>query len=180
MLKEGDMVVMHTCGEAEHYTGKIWTCRSDEFKSTSGSQVVFLEGFSGYFLTKYLQYVNLTQIEPQNIISKALHVFPKSFINNSNEIILEPRNNVYFRLEDVNCDLDFKCKMFAWVSRPIAKSLNKYWYPRVLKSFNDLLGTNFTKDDMYEIYDRLGNDVNRQLTIKFIESSYDLSLLERN
>jgi hypothetical protein len=120
------------------------------------------------------------EIALKSIINHALQAFPKSFINHSNEIILEPKNNVYFRLEDVNTELDFKCKMFAWVSRPIAKGLNKYWSPRVLQSFNELLGTNFTKDEMYKIYDRLGNDVNLQLTIRFIESNYDFALLERN
>lgn len=59
MLRQGNKVVMHTCGEAEHYHGKIWTCSSDEFASSSGSQVVFLNGFSGYFLVKYLQFVDL-------------------------------------------------------------------------------------------------------------------------
>jgi len=61
-LKKDDKVVMHTCGEAEHYKGQIWTCKGDEFTSSSGSQVVFLEGFSGYFLVKYLQQVNLTPL----------------------------------------------------------------------------------------------------------------------
>lgn len=115
----------------------------------------------------------------KNIVSRALHVFPRSFIHQNNEIILEPKNNVYFRLEDVHTELDFKCKMFAWVSRPIAKGLNKYWAPRVLTSFNQLMGTNFNKDDMNLIYDMLGNDVNRPLAIKFIESNYDLTLLNR-
>lgn len=114
------------------------------------------------------------------MISKALKVFPKSFIHRNNEIILEPRNNVYFRLDGVNTELDFKCKMFAWVTRPIAKGLNKYWAPRVLASFNELMDTNFTKDEMYLIYDRLGNDINRALTVKFIESNYDMGLLEDN
>ncbi|GIN71273.1 hypothetical protein J14TS2_17480 [Bacillus sp. J14TS2] len=120
------------------------------------------------------------EIALTSIINHALHIFPKSFINHNNEIILEPRNNVYFRLEDVNSELDFKCKILAWISRPIAKSLNKYWSPRVLQGLNELLHTNFTKDEMLKIYDRLGNDVNRQLTISFIESNFDLSLLERN
>ncbi|WHY80172.1 hypothetical protein QNH20_19300 [Neobacillus sp. WH10] len=120
------------------------------------------------------------EIALKSIINHALQVFPKSFINHSNEIILEPRNNVYFRLDDVSTALDFKCKMFAWVSRPIAKGLSKYWSPRVLRSFNHLLGTNFTKEEMYGIYDRLGNDVNRQLTIRFIESNYNLALLVRD
>ncbi|KAA0944377.1 hypothetical protein FQ087_18400 [Sporosarcina sp. ANT_H38] len=113
------------------------------------------------------------------VIERALEVFPKSFINKSNEIILEPKNNVYFRLEDVYVELDFKCKMLAWISRPVSKSLNKYWSPKVLKSFNEFLGTGFSKDDMLLIYDRLGNDVNRALSIKFIESNYDLKLLVR-
>ncbi|MMZ56679.1 hypothetical protein D1872_185820 [compost metagenome] len=118
------------------------------------------------------------EIALKSIINHALYVFPKSFINHNNEIILEPRNNVYFRLEKVNTELEFKCLMFAWLSRPIAKSLNKYWAPRVLDSFNQLLRTKFTKEDMYKIYDRLGNDVNRKLTIQFIKSNYDLTLLD--
>lgn len=120
------------------------------------------------------------QIALMSIINHALNIFPNSFINHSKEIILEPKNNVYFRLEDVQTALDFQCKMFAWLSRPIAKGLNKYWSPKVLKCFNQLLKTNFTKEEMLKIYDRLGNDVNRELTIKFIESKYDLSLLESN
>lgn len=120
------------------------------------------------------------EIAFRSIVNHALKVFPNSFINHSNEIILEPRNNLYFRLEDVDTEMDFKCKMFAWVSRPIAKGLNKYWSPKVLSCFNQLLGTNFIKDEMYKIYDRLGNDSNRELTVKFIESNYDLSLLNRN
>lgn len=113
------------------------------------------------------------------IINHALHAFPKSFINHNNEIILEPRNNVYFRLDEVESELDFKCKMFAWVSRPIAKGLNKHWAPRVLGSFNITKGTNFAKAEMETIYDMLGNDVNRKLCLRFIESNYDLSLLSR-
>jgi hypothetical protein len=117
------------------------------------------------------------EIALKSIINHALHAFPKSFINHNNEIILEPKNNIYFRLEDVESELDFKCRMLAWISRPIAKSLNKHWSPRVLRSFNVVMGTNFTKDEMHKIYDALGNDINRPLCVKFIESKYELSLL---
>ncbi|WP_405103091.1 hypothetical protein [Oceanobacillus sp. FSL H7-0719] len=119
------------------------------------------------------------QIALKSIINHALQVFPKSFINHNNEIILEPRNNVYFRLDGIESELDFKCKMFAWLSRPIAKGLNRYWSSKLLKSFNELLNTHFTKDEMDQIYDRLGNDVNRELTIQFIKSNYDSFILER-
>lgn len=62
MLKKGDTVVMHTCGEAEHYEGQLWICRTDEYtqgESIYKQNLVFLEGFSGCFATKYLQKVNL-------------------------------------------------------------------------------------------------------------------------
>lgn len=63
-LKKGDLVVMHTCIEARNPKnyGKIWTCRSDEYNQGKGvyeQNLVFLEGFSGCFLTDYLQKVNL-------------------------------------------------------------------------------------------------------------------------
>ena len=56
-FKKGTKVVMHSCGEANFpkYKGRIWTCQTDSFTSTSGDDVVFLIGFSGYFLTKYLK-----------------------------------------------------------------------------------------------------------------------------
>lgn len=70
MLKRGDKVVMHTCIEAEKYNGKIWTCEGDEYTKGKGvysENVVFLEDFSGYFLTEYLQKVNLLGIQLVNI-----------------------------------------------------------------------------------------------------------------
>ncbi|QNG60373.1 hypothetical protein H4O14_02265 [Bacillus sp. PAMC26568] len=106
-------------------------------------------------------------------------ISPKSFINQSNELIVVPKNNIYFRLEDVQSDLDLKCKVIAWLSRPSCKGISNYWQKRVREIFNEFLGTNFTKDEMMEIYTYLGNDCNRTLCVKFIESGYDLTLLLR-
>lgn len=59
-LKKGDKVVMHTCLESKGKNlGKVWTCRTDSFKCEAGIEVVFLEGFSGFFYTKFLQPVKL-------------------------------------------------------------------------------------------------------------------------
>jgi hypothetical protein len=44
---------------------------------------------------------------------------------------------------------------------------------------NAYLGTSFTAEDMEQIYCRLGNAVNSELCVKFIESGYDMALLER-
>lgn len=65
-LKAGDTVVMHTCIESENpnNAGKIWTCKTDSFKTgecfPNGShESVFLEGYRGSFSTAFLQKVNL-------------------------------------------------------------------------------------------------------------------------
>lgn len=118
--------------------------------------------------------------EVQSLVEQTKMFFPKAFVNSSNELILDIRSNLYFRLEDVKTGLDFKCKMFAWLSRPISKGLSDYKARKILKSFNQLLGTGFTRHEMLLIYDRLGNDVNRKLCMKFIESNYDLLLLCEN
>ena len=49
----------------------------------------------------------------------------------------------------------------------------------MLKGINDYLNTNFDFDDMEIIYTYLGNGVNRPLTIAFIESGYDMGVIER-
>lgn len=56
-FKKGDKVVMHTCGEADHYLGKVWKCRSDSFMDSANQEVVFLHGFGGHFLCEFLQVV---------------------------------------------------------------------------------------------------------------------------
>lgn len=53
-FKKGDKAVMINCGEGEHYAGKIWACRGDSFKDNNNEEVVFLEGFSGYFHCRFL------------------------------------------------------------------------------------------------------------------------------
>jgi hypothetical protein len=54
-LKKGDEVKMINCGEATYYAGQTWICRTDSYKDKSGDDVVFLENFSGCFLSKCLQ-----------------------------------------------------------------------------------------------------------------------------
>lgn len=68
-FKVGDKVVMHTCLEATHYRGKVWGCRTDSFIAKCGDEVVFLEGFSGYFMCSFLRSVTdhvltLEQLSP--------------------------------------------------------------------------------------------------------------------
>lgn len=75
MLKKGDLVVMHTCGEAEYYDGKLWICKTDEQKlhEEHNYTVVWLEGFSGAFKAEYLQKVDITPYleEMSSLIKRA-------------------------------------------------------------------------------------------------------------
>ncbi len=116
--------------------------------------------------------------ELRKCLNKIKLLFPRAFINLNNELILENNNNIYFRLEDIKTELDFKCKMIAWLSRPSCKGISNYWQKRILEGLNKFLDTDFSKDEMMEIYTKLGNDVNRKLCIEFIESDYDISLLK--
>jgi hypothetical protein len=60
-FKKGDKVVMHTCYEAtsEENKGKIFECSQDSFVASSGLEVVFLNGWSGYFFCQFLALVKL-------------------------------------------------------------------------------------------------------------------------
>lgn len=104
---------------------------------------------------------------------------PNCFINSNFELIVEPKNNIYFRLEDVDSELVLKCKVIAWLSRPSCKGVSEYWQKRIRAIINEFLGTEFTEDDMHEIYTYLGNDCNRKKTELFIRSNYDLTLLPK-
>ncbi|BAO05232.1 hypothetical protein AN649_13585 [Clostridium sporogenes] len=102
---------------------------------------------------------------------------PNCFINYNYELIVEPKNNIYFRLEDIETELELKCKVLAWLSRPSCKGISNYWQKRIRAIVNEFLGTEFTFDEMSEIYTYLGNDCNRETSIKFIKSNYDLDTL---
>jgi len=104
---------------------------------------------------------------------------PKCFINDQFELIIEPKNNIYFRLEDIKNELELKCKVIAWLSRPSCKGVSGYWQKRIRSIVNEFLGTEFSVEEMQEIYRYLGNDCNRKKTIQFITSNYDLELLSK-
>ena len=116
----------------------------------------------------------------------AMQIFPNSFINHNNEIILIPKFNVYTLLDDVETDEDFKVKLCEWLSRDCCcalryshqKRLNRY-YQENTDRFNRICGTNFTVEQMDFIYTYLGNGVKHELTKQFVRSGFDLSVIEK-
>lgn len=59
-FKEGDKVVMHSCYEStlDEFKNIEWTCLTSSYIDKSGQEVVFLDGFSGCFMTKYLKHIS--------------------------------------------------------------------------------------------------------------------------
>lgn len=117
-------------------------------------------------------------------VQKALKCLHGSFINHNNEIILIPKFNVYTLLDDVETDNDFKAKLCEWFSRDCCcalrysqnKRLERY-YQENIEAFNFICGTNFTKEQVEQIYTKLGNGIKHELTKKFVKSGFDLSVI---
>ena len=110
--------------------------------------------------------------------------FPNSFFNANDEFIADRKTNQYLCLGDCKTPFDVKCKVLEWFSRPAHKSApythnrkNRELHQFMLNGINDFLGTDFTKKDMEEIYIALGNAINHQKTIQFVESGYDFKIL---
>lgn len=117
------------------------------------------------------------EIETVKLLGHIKNHSPKHFINQNNELIVVPSWNIYFGLNSVKTPLDLKCKVVDWLSRPACKGVSNYWQKRVRAIFNDYLGTDFNRDEMERIYMYLGNALKPELTIKFIESGFDLEVL---
>ena len=124
----------------------------------------------------------------QQVLNKLFWAFPDAIMNRNLEFVADThrRVNSYFRLEDCETEEDVTAKVLEWLSREAYKSqhFNAKWrndevHEYHLKGINAFCGTNFSKKDIEIIYTRLGNRVNHRLTLDFIHSGYDMSVLER-
>ena len=124
----------------------------------------------------------------QKVLSDLFRAFPDAIINRNLEFVANPnrRVNSYFRLEDCETWEDVTAKVLEWLSREAYKSQhyhvewrNKEVHEYHLLGINAFCKTNFSHDDIRIIYTKLGNRVNHKLTLDFIRSGYDISLLVR-
>lgn len=110
--------------------------------------------------------------------------FPGSFINDNEEFIADKKSNQWFILRDCEYPEDVEYKVLEWLSRSACKGqpYSQEWRNRkyrkcMLDGINDFMDTNFTEDEMMEIYTYLGNACNHQKTIAFVKSGYDMKVL---
>lgn len=119
------------------------------------------------------------------IMQKLFDVFPEGFVNSEIEFIADERANIFLGLKDVETEKDLFKKIIHWFSRPAYKSepfctrkANDALHKKFLKAINTILNTNFNESEIEKIYTHLGNGVNEPLTEKFIDSGFDISVLE--
>lgn len=120
-----------------------------------------------------------------DLVTKLMSCFPNSVINHNGEFIAHIKSNTYFILKNCNSEMDVKCKVLEWLSRPAyktepfnSKRSNDEFHRFILKGVNQFLDTDFKEGDMELIYTYLGNACNHKKTIMFIESNYDKSVLK--
>ena len=130
---------------------------------------------------------NKTIQVPAEALAKLYLAFPDSMINRNGEFIANVPANAYFILYNCETELDVKCKVLEWLSRPAYKSepfnsdvKNARLHETMLNGINVFLGTSFTLEDMETIYTYLGNCCNHPRTLRFIESGYNVSMLEED
>lgn len=118
-----------------------------------------------------------------DIASRLMAAFPGSFINHRAEFITHAEANEYFILKDCETELDVKCKVLerlsraAYKSQPFGPRKNKTFHAFMLDGINRFFGTTFTPEEVEQIYTHLGNEVNQNETVRFVESGYDLAVL---
>lgn len=118
-------------------------------------------------------------------LKKLMEIFPDSFINRNMELILIPKTNTYFITEDCANKRDVIAKLLMWCTRDISKGIpfkneikNRCFRGNNLIYLNSYLGTEFYEDDLALIYQKLGNGIRRELTYKFIDSGFDIKVLQ--
>ena len=119
------------------------------------------------------------------VIRKLGLSFPGWFINDQGEIISHQKPIEYLKIIDCETELYVQCKVLEWLSRAAFKTApfqravqNTALHIFMLEGINKFLGTEFSPEDIAQIYTYLGNACNHQKTIRFIQSGYDMAILE--
>lgn len=118
-------------------------------------------------------------------VLRLLKCFPNSFVNTNGDFIVSLKTQSYFILSNCSSLLELQCKVLNYLSRDAIKAIpykreinNEKYRDSILKGINTFLGTSFSTEEMIRIYTKLGGGIKEELTKRFIESNYDLSLLE--
>ena len=110
---------------------------------------------------------------------KAVLSMESSLGHMQNELIFSLRSNSCFSLEDVSDETQLKAKILEWLTRTAIKGISPKERKLHFEGINKLLGTNFTLEEMTDIYTYLGNGIKHDLCVKCVESSYDMTIIQK-
>lgn len=113
-----------------------------------------------------------------------LKCFPQSFYNHLGEFIAHKKSNTFLITKRCTTPQELKVAVIEWFSRAAYKTCpyrtdtaNRKFHRFMLDGVNRFLGTNFTYDNMDLIYTYLGNGVNHNLAVQFVESGFCMEIL---
>lgn len=109
---------------------------------------------------------------------KIQRAFPKAYVTMNFELILVPRTNTYINLNHCSTPDEFKAEVIEGVSRFAFKGFTKPLCREHLDGINKLLDSDFTPEEIEYIYTNLGNGINHELCMKFVQSGYDLGVID--
>lgn len=94
------------------------------------------------------------------------------------ELILVPRTNTYINLNHCSTPDEFKAEVIEGVSRFAFKAFTKPLCKEHLDGINKLLDTHFTPEVWSTSTPILGNGIRHELCMKFVQSNYDLGVID--
>lgn len=110
-------------------------------------------------------------------IGKVLISFEESFLNYNFEVILFKKSNRFFITSNIKNAKELKCKVLEWACATSYVYKKEAYLMRI--GVNRFLGTNFSKEDIYKIAYHISCGCNRNLTMKFIDSGYNLKIFDK-
>lgn len=116
-------------------------------------------------------------------VERVYDLFDSSFIYKEEELILNKKWNIYFRLDNIVDPFDFDYKLLSYCSFYTASNhfsrrtkICKYIWGRLNRWFRKDL----TYKELQTIYQKLGCGANRVTGYNFIKSGLDMELLKEN
>ena len=126
--------------------------------------------------------IKINNDEVKELVKKTIDFFEEygvnTFVNDCNELILIPKINAYFRLEDVNSKEDFLTKVIAYLSYYGAKNhWNNRFSPMMCQYISFICDTDFEEEDIDKIYITVANSL--KASREYVKSNFDERLLVR-
>lgn len=137
------------------------------------------------FEKELIKFTSKTQLILVRELFRLSVLFPNSFVNRQNELILIPKTNLYFLLNNLETYFDLKCKIISACSRDCCKRMpyrqnwrNEKYQKEVRDKINKFLRVGFNEDEWMLICTYLGNGCNGDLCKQFVKRDFDINVIK--